>query len=46
MNLKKQLANQNFTIENYMAATGLSHEEIINEIKKGCNYATSEFFSY
>lgn len=31
---KKQLANQNFTIENYMAATGLSNEEIINEIKK------------
>ena len=31
---KKQLANQNFTIENYMVATGLSHEEIVNEIKK------------
>lgn len=31
---KKQLANQNFTIENYMTATGLSHEEITNEIKK------------
>lgn len=31
---KKQLANQNFTIKNYIAATGLSHEEITNEIKK------------
>lgn len=31
---KKQLANQNFTIENYIAATGLSHEEIMKEIRK------------
>lgn len=31
---KKQLANQNFTIENYITATGLSHEDITNEIQK------------
>lgn len=31
---KKQLAKQNFTIENYLTATGLSHDEIMSEIKK------------
>lgn len=31
---EKQLANQNFTIENYIAATGLTHEEIMKEIEK------------
>lgn len=31
---KKQLANQNFTIENYIAATGISQEEIRKEIEK------------
>ncbi|WP_308149407.1 trigger factor [Spiroplasma sp. AdecLV25b] len=31
---KKQLASQNFTIENYIAATGISHEEIRKEIEK------------
>lgn len=31
---KKQLANQNFTIESYVTATGLSHEEITSKIKE------------
>ena len=31
---KKQLAKQNFTIENYLTATGLSYDEIMAEIKK------------
>lgn len=31
---KKQLASQNFTIENYIAASGISHEEIKKEIEK------------
>lgn len=31
---KKQLANQNFTIENYIVATGISQEEIRKEIEK------------